>query len=153
MNSVILGALITGGLTGAFAAQGPSELTSDLAKSYADKTLECGRKNSWKLSVAIVNGENNLVTFRRDDGAYFGSIEGSLDKAKSANAFQRPTRAFAEAVSPKNPDSRPGLLSVKNVVAIEGGLPIMLGGKQVGAIGVSGARSVQDEECAKAAIE
>ena len=84
------------------------------------------------------------------DGAYQGSIDASIDKAKSANAFQRPTKVFADAV---NKDGRVGLLSVKNVVANEGGLPIIINGQHAGAIGVSGAKAIEDEQCALEAIK
>ncbi len=54
-------------------------------KRLADKASECGIKNGWKLSIAIVNSEGNLVYFERNDHAYLGSIEASIQKAKSAN--------------------------------------------------------------------
>lgn len=132
------------------AADKPTSLTSDLAQAYVTKALECGRKNGWKLSVAVVNAEGNLVAFRRDDGAYAGSIGAATDKAAASAKFARPTRAFTEALMK---DGRIGLLSVNGIVGIEGGLPITLNGVLVGAIGASGARSLEDEQCAKAAIE
>lgn len=127
----------------------PLELTLELAQKYVAKAIACAQKNKWKVSVAIVNAEGNLLAFGRDDGAYVGSIQASIDKATSSSAFQRPTKAFADSIK----DGRMGLLSVKNVVGIEGGLPITLKEKHAGGIGVSGAKSVEDEQCAKAAIE
>ena len=124
-------------------------LTAGLAKKIAAKAFEYGDKKNWKLSVAIVNSEGNLVFFERGDGAYLGSIEAAINKAKSANAFQRPTRAFVEGVKAGNI----GLLSVKDVVANEGGLPIVISGAYVGGIGISGAKSVEDEEAASAALQ
>ena len=87
--------------------------------------------------------------FQRDPEAYVGSIEVSMQKAVSSNDFQRPTSAFVEAVK----QGRTGIIGLKNVVALEGGVPIMLSGKFVGAIGVSGAKSTEDEETAKAAVD
>lgn len=127
----------------------PTELTFELAQKYVAKAIACAQKNKWKVSVAVVNAEGNLLAFGRDDGAYVGSIQASMDKAYSANAFQRPTKAFADSIK----DGRIGLLSVKNIVGIEGGLPIMLKDKFAGGIGVSGAKSIEDEQCAKAAME
>jgi glc operon protein GlcG len=124
-------------------------LKLSMAQSIAGKAAACGAKNHWKLSVAIVNAEGNLVYFHRDDDAYLGSIDASIDKAKSANAFRRPTRVFAESMK----DGRPGLATVKNVVGIEGGVPIALEGKHAGAIGVSGAKSTEDELCAVEALK
>lgn len=125
------------------------ELNLELAQKYVAKAIACAQKNKWKVSVAVVNSEGNLLAFGRDDGAYVGSIQAAMDKAISSNAFQRPTKAFADSIK----DGRIGLLSVQKVVGIEGGLPIQLNNKHVGGIGVSGARSVEDEQCAKVAME
>lgn len=119
------------------------------AQKIAAKAATCGLKNKWKLSIAIVNSEGNLLYFQRGDDSYTGSIESAIDKAKSANAFQRPTKSFVDSIK----DGRTGLLTVKNVVAIEGGIPIQLSGKHVGAIGISGAKAIEDEICAKAALD
>lgn len=132
-----------------FAADKPVELNLEYAKKLADKAAACGAKNKWKLSVAVVNAESNLIYFQRGDGSYTGSIDAAIAKAKSANDFQRPTKAFADSVK----EGRTGLLSVKSIIAVEGGMPIQSGDKHLGAIGISGARSVEDEQCAKAALE
>lgn len=87
--------------------------------------------------------------FHRGDGTYSGSIDGAIDKAKSSNAFQRPTKAFADGIK----EGRVGLVTMKNVVGIDGGLPIQLDKNHVGAIGVSGAKATEDEQCALAALE
>jgi uncharacterized protein GlcG (DUF336 family) len=133
--------------TSAFA--GIKELNLENARKIADKALACGKEKGWKLSVAIVNAEGNLLVFQRGDGTYVGSIDASIDKAKSANAFQRPTKAFADGIK----DGRTGLVTVKDVVGIEGGLPIQNDGVHLGAIGVSGAKAVEDEVCATKAIQ
>jgi glc operon protein GlcG len=146
-------AIIT--LTSFFASAAEKSLTNDIglnlemSQKIIKKALACGEKNNWKLSVAIVNSEGNLISFQRTDGAYVGSIDAAKDKAISANAFQRPTKDFSDSVK----DGRLGLLSVKNVVSIEGGLPIFISGKHVGGIGISGAKAIEDEQCAKAAME
>jgi len=132
----------------AIAADKPSELSLEVAQKITAKALECGKKNKWKLSVAIVNAEGNLLSFQRTDGAYPGSIDASIGKAKSSNAFQRPTRAFVEGVKSGNL----GLLSVNGVVANEGGVPILMKGAHVGAIGISGAKAIEDDQCAKEAL-
>lgn len=124
------------------------ELNLELAQKIAAKVAACGKENKWKLSVAVVNLEGNLIYFQRGDGSYMGSIEAAIDKAKSASAFQRPTKAFVDGLK----DGRMGLLSVKNIVGIEGGLPIQDGEQFLGAVGVSGARSTEDEICAKAGL-
>ena len=124
------------------------ELPLSMAKKIADKAMNYANKKAFKISVAIVNKEGNLIFFARGDGSYSGSIDSSIQKATSANAFQRPTSAFVEAVKAK-----PGLISGKNIVAIEGGVPIKINGQHVGAIGVSGAKAIEDEEVAIEAIK
>lgn len=124
-----------------------AELNKEAAEKIAAKAFACGAKNGWKLSVAIVNAEGNLVLFQRGDGSYSGSIDASMEKAKSANAFQRPTSAFTQSIK----DGRTGLLSMKGIVAVEGGVPLAIDGKHVGAIGISGARATEDEQCANEA--
>jgi glc operon protein GlcG len=115
----------------------------------AQKAEQFAGKKGWNVAIAIVNSEGNLVYFQRNPEAYSGSIEASIQKAKSSNAFQRPTRAFVEGIQ----QGRIGLVTVKDIVAIEGGIPIVVGGRHVGAIGVSGAKATEDEEVAKAALE
>jgi uncharacterized protein GlcG (DUF336 family) len=132
-----------------FSSEKTQVLNLEFAQKIANKVAICGTKNNWKLSVAIVNSEGNLLYFHRGDDSYVGSIEAAIDKAKSANAFQRPTKAFVDGLK----EGRTGLVTVKNVVGIEGGVPIQLNGKFVGAIGVSGAKASEDEICAKGAIE
>lgn len=119
------------------------------AKNLAETADSYGKKKNWALSIAIVNQEGNLVYFQRSDNAYAGSIDAAIAKAKSASAFQRPTSAFVQGIK----DGRNGLLSVPGVVAIEGGLPITINGQIAGAIGVSGAKSTEDEEAATAALK
>jgi len=124
-------------------------LSLDLAKKISSRAQQYAAKKSWKVSVAIVNSEGNLVSFERTDGSYVGSIESAQEKAVSSNAFQRPTSAFVEAVK----SGRQGLLSGKNIVAIEGGVPLVIKGKHVGAIGISGAKAIEDEEIANDAVK
>lgn len=130
-----------------FAADKITELNLELAKKIADKAAACGAKNKWKLSIAIVNAEGNLIYFHRTDGAYIGSIDAAIDKARSASLFERPTKVFSDGLK----DGRMGLLSVKNVVGIEGGWPIQTEEKHLGGLGISGAKSTEDETCAKTA--
>ncbi|MEK7691374.1 MAG: heme-binding protein [Bdellovibrionota bacterium] len=123
-------------------------LDLDLAKKIAAKSEAFAKAKKWNLSIAIVNSEGTLLYFQRDPAAYLGSVEAAIQKAKSANAFQRSTAAFVEGLK----QGRMGLLSVPGIVAIEGGLPIQLSGKHVGAIGISGAKSLEDEEAAQAGL-
>lgn len=119
-----------------------------VAKKLADVADAYGKGKNWALSIAVVNEEGNLLYFQRGDNTYSGSIDAAIAKAKSSNAFQRPSSAFVQGVK----DGRTGLLSVPGVVAIEGGVPIVMDGRHVGAIGVSGAKATEDEEAAAAAV-
>jgi len=119
------------------------------AKLIAAGAREYADKHHWTIAIAVVNNEGSLVYFERADKAQQGSIDGAIAKAKSSNAHRRPTRVFAEDVK----KGRVGLVTMANVVAVEGGLPIIINGVHVGAIGVSGAHAAQDEECASAGLE
>ncbi|MDO8804521.1 MAG: heme-binding protein [Elusimicrobiota bacterium] len=133
---------------GLFAAGAAQAFDLALAKKLAAKAGEHAVKNGWKISIAVVNSEGNLVYFERADGAFPGSIEAAIEKAKSANAYRRPTKVFSDSVKQGNT----GIVTLKNVVAVEGGLPIVLEGLHAGAIGISGARAAEDEACAQAAL-
>lgn len=148
MKKIIIAILFSLSMNGWTALKGVT-LNAEVSQTIVSKAIECGRKNKWSLSVAIVNAEGRLISFQRDDGSYVGSIDAAIAKATSSNAFQRPTSAFVEGIK----SGRLGMLSVKDVVANEGGIPIVLNGKHVGAIGISGAKSVEDEQCAKFALE
>lgn len=145
MIQLIIAALISLNVN----ANQPTELNLELAQKIASKAAACGKTNNWKLTIAIVNIEGSLIYFQRGDGTYVGSVEAAIAKAKSANAFQRSTKAFVDGIK----EGRTGLVTVPGIVAIEGGLPIQLKDKFVGAIGVSGARATEDEQCAKKALE
>ncbi len=123
-------------------------LDLELAKDIAAKVSAFASKNKWAVSIAIVDNGGNLLYFERDTEAYTGSLEASIQKARSANAFRRSTKAFAESLA----TGRTGLLAVKDIVPIEGGLPIALDGKHLGGIGVSGAKSAEDEQAAQAGL-
>ncbi len=107
-------------------------------------------KNHWNVCVAIVDSGGHLVAFERMDSTQYGSVEVSLDKARSAAAFRRPTKAFQDAVAAGGEGVR--LLKLTGGSPIEGGLLLMVGGQIVGAIGVSGATSAQDGQVAAAGV-
>lgn len=115
-----------------------------IAKALADKVFECGSKKDWHLTIAVVNAEGNLILLNRGDGAYPGSTDAAVQKARSANAFRRPTSEFVAALA----QGRTGILSIKDVVPLEGGVPLNVNGVPLGGLGVSGAKSTEDEECA-----
>ena len=128
-----------------------------LAKKMADACEAKRATTEWRpLNIAIVDSGADLVLFRRQDGAFLGSIDIALNKAKSAVMIPYPTRAIGELVYGKDgePARVPGLVTVDFLVPFPGGLPIRAqNGDLIGAIGVSGATGDQDEECAQAALD
>lgn len=114
-----------------------------LAAAQAEAT-----KNRWEVCVAIVDAGGHLVAFERMDTTQYGSVEVALDKARSAAGFRRPTKAFQDGVASGGEGLR--LLKLTGGMPIEGGLPLLSGGKIVGAIGVSGVTSEQDGRIAAA---
>ena len=121
------------------------------AKKAAAPALAEAAKNNWTVAVAIVDPGGNLVYYEKMDNTQLGSANVAVDKARSAALFKRPTKAFQDALAAGGDSVR--VLSLKGAVPIEGGIPLIIDGKIVGAIGVSGATSAQDAQCAKAGVD
>ena len=98
-------------------------------------------KRGWQLNVAVVDSGGNLVTFSRMDGAQLASIAISEHKARVAAKYRRPTKVFEEGVQ----KGAQFLVTLDDVVASRGGIPLVEDGKIIGAIGCSGATGSQDE--------
>ena len=124
-------------------------LTLALAKSIAAAAEEVANKNNWNMFIAIVDDGGNLMYLERMDETQIGSIEVAIQKGRSAVTFKRPTKVFEDAVA----GGRTALLRLPGAVPVEGGLPITVDGKIIGAIGVSGGTSPQDGEVGKAALD
>lgn len=118
----------------------------DTAKRTAQAAIAEAKKNGWTVAAAVVDTGGALVYFERIDGTQTGSSDVAQAKARSAAAFKRPTKAFEDALA----GGRQAILSLPGAVALEGGVPLLLDGKIVGALGVSGATSQQDGVCALA---
>ncbi len=129
---------------------GPAISLED-AKKAALPALAEAAKNKWTVAVAIVGPGGTLVYYEKMDNTQLGSAEVAIDKARTAALFKRPTKAFQDVVAAGGDGLR--ILTLKGVVAVEGGIPLVMDGKIVGAIGVSGGTSVQDGQCAKAGAE
>ncbi len=129
---------------------GPA-ISLENAKKAAAPALAEAAKNNWTVAVAIVGPAGTLVYYEKMDNTQIGSAEVAIDKARTAALFKRPTKAFQDAVAAGGDGLR--VLSLKGVVAVEGGIPLVMDGKIVGAIGVSGATSAQDAQCAKAGAD
>jgi glc operon protein GlcG len=121
------------------------------AKKVAAPALAEAEKNHWNMAVAIVDTSGNLVYYEKMDNTQLGSTNVAIDKARCAALFKRPTKAFQDTLAAGGDGLR--VLTLKGVVAVEGGIPLVMDGKIVGAIGVSGAASSQDAQCAKAGAD
>jgi glc operon protein GlcG len=104
------------------------------------------KKHDWKLNVAVVDSGGNLVAFQRMDGAQLASIQVSEHKARTAATFRRETKAFENAVQQSNSNY---VMTIDGVIASRGGIPLVEGGKLIGAIGCSGGTGSQDEAACK----
>jgi uncharacterized protein GlcG (DUF336 family) len=128
---------------------GASVNLENARKIPAAAAVEAGR-NNLKMAIAIVDTAGDLVYFEKMDETQTGSVTVSQSKARSAARFKRPTKAFQDALTGTTDGLR--ILGIEGAVPVEGGLPIAIGGKIVGAVGVSGGTSQQDGQCAQAGL-
>jgi uncharacterized protein GlcG (DUF336 family) len=146
-------ALLIGAVAGAAQAQtmsyGPS-ITLDMAKKAAAPAIAEARKNNWMMAVAIVDPAGDLVYFEKMDDTQNGSVDVAQAKARSAARFKRATKVFQDAVAAGGEGLR--MLGLDGAVPVEGGVPLIVGGKIVGAIGASGGTSAQDGQVAAAGV-
>lgn len=147
--------LVAVGALGSAVAQMPNPygpaISLENARKAAAPALAEAAKNNWTMAVAIVGPAGTLVYYEKMDNTQLGSAEVAIDKARSAALFKRPTKAFQDAVAAGGDGLR--VLGLKGAVPIEGGIPLVMDGKIVGAIGVSGGTSAQDGQCAKAGAD
>lgn len=109
---------------------------------------EEARKNNWSMAIAVVDTGGHLVAFERMDDTQYASAEVAITKARTAVGFRRPSKAFQDIVAAGGEGLR--MLVMPGALPIDGGVPLVLGGKIVGAIGVSGGNSAQDGQVANA---
>jgi glc operon protein GlcG len=152
MKRILLGAALVALAAGAAAQDrrpdyGPAVDAAGAKKIAAGVIAEC-QKNSWNIAVAVVDNHGFLVYFERMDNTQTASVDIAVGKAKSAATYRRPTRAFAEVIN----KGGAATATLPGVFASPGGLPIMVGGKVTGGVGVSGVTGDQDEQCAKAGL-
>jgi glc operon protein GlcG len=125
-------------------------ISLDNAKRVAAAAAAEARKNNWHMAIAVVDPAGTLIYYEKMDDTQIGSANVAIDKARSAALFKRPTKAFQDAVAGGGLGVR--ILGLQGAVPLEGGTPLMSGGKLVGAIGVSGDLSENDGKCAAAAV-
>ena len=136
-------------------AQGPPPpygvpITLDQAKKVLAGAEAEAKKNNWPVVIVILDAGGQPVMLQRLDNAQWGSVDIAREKARSAVALRRPTKVFQDLVAQGGANLR--LLNIGYSV-LEGGIPIVVDGKIVGAVGVSGVTSQQDAQIAQAGID
>ena len=124
-------------------------LLLDDAKRIAAAAEAEARRNDWPVVIAIVDDGGHLLLLMRRDNTQFGSVEVAVQKARTAIAFRRPTKVWEDHVA----EGRMRYLGLPGTLPIEGGLPITLNGRFIGAVGVSGVRSNQAAQVAQAGLD
>ena len=145
--ALVLGVSLVGG---AMAQMGTKPfIPLQAAKTIAAAAEEEAVKNKWNVVITIVDESGNLIYLQRMDDTQIGSVAVAQEKAKSAALFRRPTKVFEDGVA----GGRVGIVALPGAMPIEGGLPIIVDGKTIGAIGVSGVTSQQDGQIAAAGLK
>lgn len=124
-------------------------LSLDGAKKIAAAAEIEAKKNNWNVVIAVVDDGGHLIYLQRLDGTQTGSVDVAIGKAKTSAAFRRPTKAFEDAIA----GGRNAILGLHGAVPLEGGLPVIIKGQVVGAVGVSGVKSSEDAQIAKAGVD
>lgn len=134
------------------AAQAPPPYGIGISFDAAKKAMAAAeaeaKKNNWPVAIAIVDSSGKLAAFSKMDNTQHASVDIAIGKAVTANNLKRPTKAFQDLIAQGGGNLR--LLAVPGVTPLEGGVPIVVDGKIIGAIGVSGVMSNQDAEVAMA---
>ena len=143
--------VLVAGLAQAQVPQYGNNVTLDQARKAAAAAESEARKNGWPVAIAIVDTAGQLVYFQKIDNTQSASPDIALDKAMSAAMYRRPTKVMQDAVAGGGAGVR--FLNLRRASVVEGGLPLTIDGKIIGAIGVSGVASDQDGVVAKAGVD
>jgi len=150
LKTLLVGAALSCA-AGVALAQVPQYGTSvnlDQARKAVAAAAAVARKMNLPMAIAVVDTAGQLVAFERMDNTQTGSVAVSQDKAVSAAMFRRPTKVFQDIVAGGGAGLR--ILNLRGASAVEGGLPLVVDGKIIGAVGVSGGSSDEDGVVAKA---
>ena len=124
-------------------------LTSDDCKKIQAAAQAEAARNSWAVCIAVVDDGGHLLSFQRLDGCAAASVAISQGKARSAALRRRPTKNDEDMVN----NGRVSALSMPGITFLEGGVPIIVDGENIGAVGVSGVKSSEDAQIAQAGID
>jgi len=124
-------------------------ITLDRAKAVIQAAFDEAKKHDWKLNIAVVDSGGNLVAFERMDGAQLASVQISEHKARASASFRRETKVFEKGIQQSG---NLYIMTLDGVIGSRGGIPLIEGGKLIGAIGCSGGTGSQDEVACKAGV-
>jgi uncharacterized protein GlcG (DUF336 family) len=128
-----------------------ANVTLEQAKKALAAADAEARKNGWPVAIAVVDTAGMLVLYQRHDNTQTASVQIAQDKAVSAAMFRRPSKAFQDVLAKGGDGLR--ILGLRGATPVEGGIPLTVEGKIIGAIGVSGVNSDQDSMVAKAGAD
>ncbi len=128
-----------------------TSINLEMAKKVVAAAEVESRKNNWPMAIAVVDNAGMLVAYVRMDNTQTASVQVAIDKAVSSAMYRRPTKAFQDMVAGGGAGMR--ALGLRGASPVEGGLPLLLDGKIIGGIGVSGANADQDGVAAKAGVD
>ena len=128
-------------------------ITLEQAKVAMAKAEETAKKNNWNVIIAIVDPGGHLIMMQRLDSGQHGSIPIAIEKAEAAVAFRRPTAFWQELIAKGGKNLRILNLTGGDAGVLEGGVPIVIDGKVVGGIGVSGVASSNDAIIAQSGVD
>ena len=137
---------------GAAAQQRPpygAAINLEAAKKVGAAAVAEARKNNWNVAIAVVDNHGLLVYYEMLDDTQTASATIALEKARTSATYRRPTKELEDGIA----GGRVAILGLPGATPIEGGLPLVVGGKMISAIGVSGVTSPQDGMEAKAGTE
>jgi uncharacterized protein GlcG (DUF336 family) len=123
-------------------------ITLEQARKVAAAAEAEMKKNNWLMSIAILDSGGHMVLFQRADGSQFAGAKIAEDKAWSAAGYKRPGKMFQDRLATGGLETR--ILQLRGVSALDGGDPIVVDGKIIGSIGVSGGAGEQDGQVSKA---
>ena len=124
-------------------------LTLEGAKVIAASAEAEAMQNGWNVVIVIADANGELIALQRMDGVQLGSLQIAQQKARTAARYRRPTKVFSDRLA----DGSQAMLALPDAIPLEGGLPIVVDGEVIGAVGVSGVRAVQDAQIAQAGID
>lgn len=130
-------------------AQDTRSLTLDEARTILHAAEQRAKQDGWTVAIAIVDSGGHLLSFSRLPGTQIASIDVAIQKAVTSVYYKRPTKVFQDRLA----DGNVALLSLPNFSAFEGGVPVVVDGEVIGAIGVSGVTPAQDGIIAAAGVE